>query len=220
MDFPKFMAMLESSSLFFSKASKLAKLEGEYSKVQKSEKLDLQGNQDTEKSKLDSNLQENGTEIQKETVFINCWHLNHYEQDLLWGYYAGKNCIAIQSTFGKAIKSFEQSPIEIIGGSVSYIDFDSKTLEESHPLFPFVYKPVFFSNEHEVRFITFTKFSEYELFRKYEKVFGRNVIVDLNELIETIYLSPESSSWLHELVESICNRYELNKKIILSKLYK
>lgn len=42
--------------------------------------------------------------------------------------------------------------------------------------------------------------------------------IDLNALIHNIYISPDSPSWLHILVESILSRYGINKQVVRSSL--
>ena len=48
---------------------------------------------------------------------------------------------------------------------------------------------------------------------------GKYVKVDLNKLINKVYLSPAAPSYFKQVVESIISKYELNKEIIKSDLY-
>jgi hypothetical protein len=49
--------------------------------------------------------------------------------------------------------------------------------------------------------------------------YGKYVSIELNSLIERIYVSPLSEDWHIDLVESIVKKYKINKQIIKSDLY-
>ena len=198
MDFPRFMMLLENHTLFFSKATNLgSKYEGEYSYV------DKKWNQILYKDNISRGIVNKSlknfkydNEIHRECVFINCWHINDHESNLLWNYYAWQNGIAIQSTFGNVIKSFNKTPETIFGGPVNYIDYFEDSMPDENILFPFVHKPLFFKDEHELRFLTYVDPNS-RLYKKYLKMNGKNIQIDIDILIESIFLFPSSELWIY-----------------------
>jgi hypothetical protein len=220
MDFPELMALLEYHTLFFPKSTKLgSKYEGEYSYAEE------EWNKIIYKDKIPNDtickvLKDNKSynKLQMECVFINCWHINDYESNLLWNYYSGDNGIAIQSTFGNVIMSFDKSLEIIYGGPVYYIDYFEDWMPNGNILFPFIRKPIFFKEEHELRFLTYHH-PKPEQYREYLKIDGKHIKVNIDMLIETIYLSPSSPHWMFDLLKSIVKRYNLNKEVIVSKLH-
>jgi hypothetical protein len=210
MDFPQLMALLEYHTLFFPKSTKLgSKYEGEYPYAK--------GEQNKTICKI---FKDNKyyNKLQKECVFINCWHINDHESNLLWNYYAGQNGIAIQSTFGRVIKSFDKSPEIIFGGPVNYIDYFEDGMPDGNILFPFIHKPIFFKEERELRYLTYID-PKPEYYNDYLSTDGKNINVNIDMLIETIYLSPSSQPWMFNLLKSIVKRYNLNKEVKVSKLH-
>jgi hypothetical protein len=48
---------------------------------------------------------------------------------------------------------------------------------------------------------------------------GKYVDVDLNILIESVHIAPLAGAWLVETVDSILEKYGIDKKAIKSELY-
>lgn len=49
---------------------------------------------------------------------------------------------------------------------------------------------------------------------------GINVIIDMHELIENIFVSPSSPQWYFELVKSLVKRYNFDFNVVQSELLK
>ena len=47
---------------------------------------------------------------------------------------------------------------------------------------------------------------------------GKYVPVDLDKLIENIFVSPTSPKWIQELIESLLHKYEIDKEVKMSSL--
>ncbi len=116
------------------------------------------------------------------------------------------------------IKSFNKTPETIFGGPVNYIDYFEDSMPDENILFPFVHKPLFFKDEHELRFLTYVDPNS-RLYKKYLKMNGKNIQIDIDILIESIFLFPSSELWIYDLLKSIVKRYNLNKKVKISKLH-
>lgn len=200
LDFPKFVSLLHEKKLFFVQACKLPdRFEGLWLKT-------------------DRKLDEYFKEYQKFTC-ISCWQKNESESALMWEIYPkSDNGIAIQSTFKRLKQSFVNEKRDIYTGEVNYTNFVLDSIPEN-TLVPFFRKRIPFSDEHEIRAIY------QEIDKGLEKKstidfvnYGTYIIVDLDKLIEKIYISPKTEKWFHNLVQSIVNKYEINKEVIKSSL--
>lgn len=114
--------------------------------------------------------------------------------------------IAIKSTYSKLYRSLKKDPAISIG-QVNYIDFNGSFTGVNES---FWYKRKSFEHEKEVRAIIRD--------RKANNEFGLSIPVDLNILIEKVYVSPTSQKWFRELIESVMKKYEINKKIMTSEM--
>jgi hypothetical protein len=114
----------------------------------------------------------------------------------------------------------------IFVGRVHYVDFDRDFIPEANTLSPFVHKRRSFEFEHEVRAciqdvpVVEDPGSEDggRLDMNAHSPLGRAVAVDLDILVEAIYVSPIAPLWLSDLVQSVCARYGLGKPIEASTL--
>ena len=232
MDFTKFIHLLESRSLYFSRADKFEDpFEGCFPKE---EILAVEEMVDS----LETNCSENSRKFYMETfcdvsqrrkkhIFINCWHLNNHESAAMWKLYLKSNeGIAIQSTYEKLKNSFISND-RIYLGQVKYIDyqteyFDRSTCPSANLLRPFIYKRKSFEHEKEVRAVI-EKLDGYTVNENNDEqthiVSGIHTSINLDVLIEKIYVSPNAEPWFLEIVKSIVGRYDKDYSIIQSDLY-
>ena len=94
-------------------------------------------------------------------------------------------------------------------------------MPEGNTLYPFVHKRKSFEHEQELRAVIqefrYKKNGEID-WHKLPFDDGICGSVDLNVLIDRLYLAPTSPKWLLELVRSVTRRYELDKDVIQSSL--
>ena len=219
MDFTKFVYMLEKSALFFSKVGLLGDpYEGEFSRGNKkirkfvysraADKQDFQSLED---------------EIKKirNAIVVNCWHINKSESAAMWKLYSKSNeAICIQTTFKKFKRAL---PAAANIGQVKYIDYESEWIPESDLYYPFIYKRNSFEHEHELRgLIDLTKIDQTSQGKIEVIKDGAWVRVHMSNLIEAIYVAPDSPDWFKDLVECVKNRYNLKRKTVIKSrvLYK
>lgn len=185
-------------------------------------------------------------QIYREIVLVNGWHCNEYESAAMWQLYSQENAgIAIQSTASRLNECFENKTQDMVWiGKVDYLDY-SKELEDEWNLFKaFVIKRKSFEYENEIRAITFLpadgQLGDSRAFNKSGKEKGETsparqlppaidpkdltdkgkyVHVDLQTLIENVYIAPFSEPWFKEVVESLLSKYELKANVIKSDLY-
>lgn len=155
----------------------------------------------------------------REYTCINCWQSNESDSALLWEVYPkSNNGIAIQSTFNKLCQSVENEIIEneiidLYVGEVNYLDNFLKLIP-GLTFEPFFNKRKYFKEENEIRII----YQEMGVGKeKKSKIdfdkHGIYIKVDLDKLIENIYTSPNAEKWFPDLVQSIVNKYKLNRKV-------
>ena len=146
---------------------------------------------------------------QRSRTFINCWHANEYESEAMWNLYTSdsKQGIVIQTTFNNLYLALNRDPyIEI--GYVNYIDYNKQFTGVNDSFF---YKRYSFAHEREVRCVIT------DLSLK-EPPMGIYRPVDLDYLIENIYVSPTSQPWFYDVVKNIVEKYGLKKKVLQSTL--
>jgi hypothetical protein len=222
MDFTKFLSLLTRGELFFPRADKLGDpFEGSFSKKNIEKRPEYYGNvlkyiPEAFKKLSDYN------KMLLEFTFINCWHLNDNESAAMWKIYIQKGeGIAIQSTFTCLCDSFAPSKRDIYVGCVKYLDYESEWIPENNSLQPFLHKRKSFEYEKELRAIFHNFPSEGEEVNWSQILFERKgiyVSVDLSALIEKIYVSPESSDWFIELVQSIITTYKMKFEVKRSRV--
>jgi len=220
MDFTKLVSLLEQEALFFCRSDKLGDpFEGSLTKATvaaiEKEFADIPEEQ---LSKLTGGYKE----WQRCTV-LNCWTMSDHESAALWvQYLQSPEGVAIQSTFGRLTESFVAGgdrPVYV--GTVHYIDYETDLVPVSNAMYPFLYKRKSFEHEHEVRAVIFKIPTEdgkinWE-FEPFESG-GEYVSIDIDRLIEAIYVSPTAPGWFKVLVESVVARYGLDTPVINSSL--
>jgi len=218
MDFTKFVSLLEKREIWFTRADKLNDpFEGTLSKMS----LYLDGVVPEQSSEYDRlvNIVRDSQRKWRKWVVVNCWHLNEYEFAAMWSLYIKSDCgTAIQSTFNRLTRSFDAyNDKSVYVGLVQYRDYDIEKIPVTFPFSAAMYKRRSFEHEKEVRAIIINKEKGVEL--DTEPVFeGLSVPVDLDTLIERIYVAPQIGDWAYELVKSVASKYGINKPICHSSL--
>jgi hypothetical protein len=103
--------------------------------------------------------------------------------------------LAIQSTVNRLKKAldFETQHKQYIG-EVNYIDYKKEYIPFDDMFFPFLFKRKSFQYEREIRIISDVSESNIKLND------GLKINVDINQLIEKIYIHPKSENWYKNLV--------------------
>jgi hypothetical protein len=220
LDFTKFIALLDSQSLFFSRSDKLGDpFEGSYPKGSIAIRENSYRNhfKDSDLDKL-LNLLRSASDTWRKFVTINCWHMNNHESAAMWKLYLKSNDgIAIQSTYQKLKKSIIDER-DVFTGIVKYIDYEIEVFKPGNLLIPFLFKRKSFEHESEVRAVTIIPSTINEKENGEPRVQGLNIKVNLNDLIENIYVSPNSQQWFVELVQSVINKFQYKFELLQSNL--
>jgi hypothetical protein len=220
MDFSKLVCLIDKSALFFARADKLGDpFEGSFSKA------NIKLSPIVYKDKIP---QEEIIKFRKIYIYrlrqflvINSWYLNEYESAAMWNRYLKSNeGIAIQTSFKNLKNSLIDNRYNIYIGKVRYIDYEKDWLPEGNVFYPFLHKRKSFEYEQELRAIIAELGKSTDMKNKTPFDDGIYVNVDLNMLIQNVYVAPTCPPWLTELIKSISNKYGLDKPVIQSELDK
>jgi hypothetical protein len=206
LDLSKFLDLLMSKKLFMSRSDKFEdQYEGTFSEptFEEIKKLSI-NNPDF--------LQYYKTH--REKVAISSWHINEYESFAMWQIFTqNSEGLAIQSTIGRLQKALipENNYKQFIG-EVNYIDYKKEYIPFDDMFFPFLFKRKSFQYEREVRIITDVAENKTTLND------GLKINVDIDQLIETIYIHPKSENWYKNLVIDLVKQLGFNFAIEKSDL--
>ncbi|WP_067730854.1 DUF2971 domain-containing protein [Oceanobacillus damuensis] len=216
MNFSRFVNLLDSNSLFFSKPSSFRDpYEGSYSEVDIKRII---GEPDSFVPNIKSDYDDKRQQLMKKSkllldlVGVSCWHLNNNESAAMWDLYLRSgDGIAIKSNVSNLIRSITSD--DVFYGQVQYIDY-TKEITSNNTYESLFYKRSSFSHENEFRLICFESIEE-----PYFKNYGTLQKCDINLLIDEIYVSPLAPRWFTDTVRSVSDKYAINKPIIQSSLY-
>jgi hypothetical protein len=213
-NFSKFKHMIESKSLHFTSlnelASKFDTYEGHYPYPEVPMK-DTSGIMRNLPKETFGNF-----DLTKSGGCVNCWHLNEDESYTMWQTYSrfGKG-IAIQSTVQKLWDSFSDCKHNIFMGEVEYVDFEElKKVEwqRFQPKHLYLYKRKCFKSENELRVIVELVSFENGRFTPW-KGRGADMSVDLNILIDRVWVSPYSNDSYKKRIEKILSKHGISKPV-------
>lgn len=223
MDFAKFLSLIDSQSLYFSRSDLLGDNfeftypRGNYNK--------LEGTPLSENNKFFLWA----ASIYGKQTFVSCWHMNESESNLMWNFYSEQNAgIAIQTTYNRLKNSLQNCPYKsrIDIGTVKYINYDSDVINSGNILEFVFHKRNEFSHENELRAVINLPIGD-ELLLPYDPenikpdenaTAGLTVPIKFEEVIEKIYISPKAPSWYSQLVESITKKFAINCPVVQSSL--
>jgi hypothetical protein len=142
-------------------------------------------------------------------IFVNCWHMKDHESEAMWRLYANSDqSIAIQTSYRRLVGAFDES---IIVGAVRYIDYDHAVFPPNDALWPAAHKRASFSHENEIRALKVAMADGNE-------PLGHSVPVNLAELVERVYVSPNCPSWYEKLAQRLTQRFGYGFPILKSRL--
>ncbi|MEN2402952.1 DUF2971 domain-containing protein [Flavobacterium sp. MC2016-06] len=206
LDLSKFLDLLLSKKLFMSRSDKFEdQYEGTFSEPTFEE---------IKKLAVDNPDFLNYYKTHREKVAISSWHINEYESFAMWQIFTqNSEGLAIQSTIGRLQKALKpENNFDQYIGEVNYIDYKKEYIPFDDLFFPFLFKRKSFQYEREVRIITDTTKSSIKLND------GLKINVDINQLIEKIYIHPKSENWYKKLVIELVERLGFGFEIEKSDL--
>jgi len=214
MDFSKFMDLLENKKLFFCN-SKYFEDEYEGKRPEGFFKAQPEG------GGADKNKRNSGAADPHYGIYISCWNADKLESYALWKIFTTPGTgIAIKTKVGNLKKALSNDDIKIFkteyiksfhGGNENlelplYYRYRGEGCSPLNRRIAEAYKSGCYEFENEVRAI----------FVDDKIQSGKSFEVDINTLIDEIYISPYSSGWFESLIEKIKNnaQYHISDKPI------
>lgn len=235
MDFTKFISLLECEALFFSciaclndpfEGTMSARAFDELKHISDDQELEIP----TRVNILDGRLQ-----LQKfvrNNVYVNSWSVSEYESAALWNLYlSSTNGIVIQSRTERLMSCWKEEEakseandiLEYIAINIvkmEYSDYRKEFVGWKSALDPIKTKRISFAHENELRAVIIDyegvdnekQSSENlrEIGIEKMEVPGYYIPVNLEKLIDNIYVAPTSDNWFYQLVCSVVKRYGLD----------
>ena len=230
MDFTKYMSMLESSSLYFTRLDKLGDpYESTYPRgnVKAIQDLpDVWYEEAGGSKEADVEYSKALAESFVKFASANCWHANQHESAAMWKLYLKSDeGIAIRSSIGRIDNALGHliKPTQHWGNitqpinydMMTYMDYETERMDESQPTNYALHKRISFSHENEFRLL-YIRDSPIEA---NPELVGHDVPVDLLKLIDHIFIAPTAQTWFFEIVKKITQeRYKLNIEVSQSSL--
>nr|WP_294934247.1 hypothetical protein [uncultured Flavobacterium sp.] len=206
MDLSKFLDILISGKMFMSRSDKFEdQYEGTFSEPTFEEIKKISENNP---KFLDY------YKTHRENVVISSWHTNMYESFAMWQIFTKNNeGLAIQSTIGRLKEALAlERNFEQYIGEVNYIDYKKELIPFDDAFFPFLFKRKSFQYENEIRVIS-------DVTSKCLSINdGLKINVDIDKLIEKIYIHPKSENWYKRLVIEVVSKIGFDFEIEKSDL--
>ncbi len=209
MDLAKFVSLLEDEALFFTRSDRMSDtFEGTTTTPTLEASREWLG---TAFDEFQRQMAKHRRDF-RQHIYLSCWHMSEFESAAMWGLYqtAGHG-IAIRSSYRRLAESLLCDDTIYIG-TVKYVDFDKKVIDDSNAFYPFVHKRRSFEFERELRALA--QHPPEELGDGTVRFGGESagppglpLSVDLDHLVETIYVAPDAPSWFANLVRKIVTRY-------------
>ena len=206
LDLSKFLDLLISKKLFMSRSDKFEdQYEGTFSEPTFEEIKKLSVNNPEFLDFYKSH---------REKVVVSSWHINEYESFAMWQIFTqNSEGLAIQSTIGRLQKALQtEKEFNQYIGEVNYIDYKKEYIPFDDMFFPFLFKRKSFQYEREVRILSDLQDKDIKIND------GLKINVDLNQLIEKIYIHPKSENWYKKLVIELVSKLDFDFEIEKSDL--
>lgn len=205
LDLSKFLDLLLSKSMFMSRSDKFEdQYEGTFSEPTY---------QEIKKLLADNPEYLDAYKTKRKNIIISSWHANSYESYAMWQVFTKSNeGLAIQSTIGRLKNSLIEPKADQFIGEVNYIDYKKEHIPFDDAFFPFLFKRKSFQYENEIRVISDISHLNLSVNE------GIKVSIDINEMVEKLYIHPKSENWYKKLVIEIVNRLGFNFTIEQSDL--
>lgn len=224
MDFTKLVSLIDSRRLFFTRADKFEDpFEGSWPRTNVLARQQIPEEIPEAAREAFAMQMASMSEFNKKWPkfsAINCWHMNEHESAAMWKLYLKSDeGIAVQSTYHK----FRSSIIDdekVYVGVAKYIDYETEWIDAGNLLSPFVHKRKSFEHEREIRALVI-KFPSGDNGMDFDQEtidYGLKIKVDVERLIEKIYVAPSSPAWFAELVRAVVQRYGYDFQVVQSKL--
>jgi hypothetical protein len=226
-DLAKFISILKNKSLFFCRIDKLEdKFEGTLpldthkhivaeSKYLRDVRKFFTRHISDEELENSATDQLNWQSKLRSITCVNCWNEFKGESYALWKIYAGMDQgIMIKTDFSKLIQAFRNCNQKIFCSRVKYIDYQKDYMDFGNTMIPFVHKHRAYTYENEIRLIHEVTHNQWKYdWDSEEYNSGIMIPIDINFLIDNIYINPFAPQWFKPLIEDLIKKYFLNCQV-------
>jgi hypothetical protein len=152
-------------------------------------------------------------------LYVSCWHVNEHESGAMWKLYTTmQEAICIRTSYARLGRAL---PDEVFLGLVRYLDYDNDVIDFGNGLNYIMHKRLSFAHEREARAAIWTRAAisshRYNV-RAPVNPPGFGVKVDLNEIIQEVYVSPASKPPLLDTITALINDYGLRAPVKQSEV--
>lgn len=222
MDLPKFVSLLDDESLYFVQLDRFDdSFEGSVPQENLKYRKYRKGS-NTVKEPIGQYRKLLNKELTKFT-YADCWHLNEAESAAMWDLYTTRGAgIAVTTTVEQYIDMISKHDFNIYVGAVNYTNYQKDHIQRYNTLSPAFHKRRSFEHENEFRgvvqelpyFLKAVEFhrdaeilaSDIENFNS-DPAPGHPISVDADQLINHIYVAPDTPSWQRSVVETIVESF-------------
>lgn len=219
MSLEKFLDLISTRSIYFSRSDLLGDpYEGSYPRKNVEIRSEIYKQYEEKVRKMMIEDMPRTTRKLREFVYVNCWNMSEYESAAMWDLYGRSGgSVAIRTTYSRLRDTF---PGEVNLGLINYIDYDIHPINEGNILVPFMHKRKSFSHESEIRgvILKFPEAKEGIDILRSTTVPGLRINIDIDKLVESVFVSPACPDWILGVVESVSKKFELKVDIKRSSI--
>lgn len=224
-DLYRYLDLLQTAELHLTRADQMEdRWEGAYSKVNVATRPDLYGEHWDRMSQSMPFIYQHA----RTHTYMNCWFMGETQSYAMWKLYdaAGKG-VAVRTTAARLKEALigEHRP-PLAGAKVKYVNYDETFIPEGNMFFPYVHKRSSFEFECEYRLLAMWSPKSLEVDEHNTVVrsepdepppFLREQ-VNLEVLIERVYVSPDAPDWVARVVQEVTARYMVGVDVVHSDL--
>lgn len=222
MPFERFATLITSAELFFARADLLGdEWEGTMWRGALPVEVEPSAGPSPDGTVIfnDATAEREFFEQQRQRTFISCWHMSEHERIGMWTRFGGS--VAIRSTFGRLVDALPRDgegeernpgnpgldPISLRAGTVWYGDWPIERIRKDTGYGPLMHKRNIHAEERELRIV-----GDYVFVDRVD-VDGWRVPVDLEGLIEAIYVAPGATDADRAAAESLVRQAGLSADV-------
>jgi hypothetical protein len=227
-DFAKYVAMLQQKAVYFTRLDQFVDpYEGSLSKAayesikSQAEKGEAEGTIPEKWRGRYFDLLMGNARRARRSNYASCWHMGNEESEAMWRLYSTSGyAIAIQSEYSKLVNILPSHGFTgCFVGMVRYVDHHIEEIPTGNIFYPIMHKRKSFEHEREVRAIIWRGDpgpDAAHLLDDYPK--GISIQIELENLIEKVYISPLAPEWFAKSVEDITKMYGFGMPVNQSML--
>ncbi|WP_189000959.1 DUF2971 domain-containing protein [Deinococcus roseus] len=140
---------------------------------------------------------------------VVCWNISDQECYAMWKIYGREeNSVCINTTVGRLQKALQKAEADLELVKIHYIDMTSRNIASEVQVQNVNFKDVSFQYENEVRLLTSRKDAQTpDSSEDQEPPVFEAFDVNLDALIQNIYVNPNAGDHLPEIIADLCQHY-------------